>query len=86
MLPLVPAYAITIHKSQGKTLDKIILNIGDTEFAAGLTYTALSRTTDIKKIAFDWPFPKIPRFRSIFRSKLFTDRRSEEKRLAKLSI
>ena len=86
MLPLVPAYAITIHKSQGKTLDKIILNIGDTEFAAGLTYTALSRTTDIKKIAFDWPFPKIPRFRSIFRSKLFTDRRNEEKRLAKLSI
>ena len=43
MIPLIPSYAITIHKSQGQTLDKIILNIGEKEYASGLTYTALSR-------------------------------------------
>ena len=62
------------------------MNLGERDFAAGLTYTALSRTTDIKKIAFEYPFPELKRFRSIFRLKLFTDRIDEEKRLAKLSI
>ena len=42
MLPIIPLYAITIDKSQGQTLNKIILNIGDKEFASGLTYTAIS--------------------------------------------
>ena len=37
MIPLTPSYAITIHKSQGQTLNKIILNLGDKEFASGLT-------------------------------------------------
>ena len=43
MIPLIPSYAITIHKRQGQTLYKIILNIGEKEYASGLTYTALSR-------------------------------------------
>ena len=33
--PLVPAYAITIHKSQGMTLDRVILDVGEREFAVG---------------------------------------------------
>ena len=27
-LPIVPAYAMTIHKSQGQTLDQILINLG----------------------------------------------------------
>ena len=53
MIPLIPSYAITIHKSQGQTLDKIIINLGHREFASGLTYTALSRTTKLQNIRFD---------------------------------
>ena len=81
MLPLIPSYAITIHKSQGQTLDKIILNLGEREFASGLTYTAISRATKLENIAFH-PFPTLGRILQGF-NKSFRERLAEEKRLSK---
>ena len=81
MIPLTPAYAISIHKSQGMTLDKVILNIGKSEFANGLTYTGLSRVKKIEDLAFDDPFPAHERFLSIQKPKQFVYRREEDLRL-----
>lgn len=43
--PLVLAWALTIHKSQGKTFKKVVLDIGGGSFMPGQVYVALSRCT-----------------------------------------
>jgi ATP-dependent DNA helicase PIF1 len=49
-MPLKLAYALTIHKSQGMTLDAIEIDIGENTFAAGQAYTALSRAQSLKSV------------------------------------
>ena len=41
--PIVLAYSMKIHKSQGPTMNKVYIDIGDKEFSLRLTYVALSR-------------------------------------------
>jgi ATP-dependent exoDNAse (exonuclease V) alpha subunit len=43
--PLRLAWAVTIHKSQGKSYDRAIVDLGERSFAPGQTYVALSRLT-----------------------------------------
>jgi ATP-dependent exoDNAse (exonuclease V) alpha subunit len=42
-LPLRLAWAVTIHKSQGMSFDRSVVDLGRGAFAAGQTYVALSR-------------------------------------------
>ncbi|MFT4235837.1 MAG: AAA family ATPase [Microbacterium sp.] len=45
--PLRLAWAVTIHKSQGKTYDRAVIDLGAGAFAPGQTYVALSRLTSL---------------------------------------
>ena len=82
-IPLGLAYAITIHKSQGLSLDRAVIDLGSRENnEGGLTYVALSRLR-----TFDGLFLKPcewSRLEQINRREMIKMRIEEEKRLLKL--
>ena len=50
------------YDTQGsRTLRRVILDLGISEFACGLTYVALTRVRSLKDIAF-WPMSNFKRF------------------------
>jgi ATP-dependent exoDNAse (exonuclease V) alpha subunit len=67
--PLRLAWAVTIHKSQGKTFDRVVIDMGRGAFAHGQTYVALSRARTLEGISLKKP---------IQRSDLLTDNRVAE--------
>ncbi len=68
--PLMLAWSITIHKSQGKTLDEVRVDLGSGAFAPGQVYVALSRCRSIEGMELARPIregdvrcdPRIVRF------------------------
>lgn len=53
--PLRAAWAVTIHKSQGKTFDNVIIDLGRGAFAHGQTYVALSRCRTLEGVVLSKP-------------------------------
>ena len=74
--PLRLAWAVTIHKSQGKTYDRAVIDLGSGAFAPGQTYVALSRLTSLDGLYLSRPLrpsdirvdPDVQRFMASVRS------------------
>jgi len=49
-IPLRLAYAVTIHKAQGATLDCALIDVGGRTFEYGQAYVALSRLKDLESL------------------------------------
>jgi ATP-dependent DNA helicase PIF1 len=56
--PVRLAFAVTIHKSQGKTFEKVVIDVGRGTFAHGQMYVALSRCTSLSGIVLRQPIKK----------------------------
>ena len=53
--PVKLAWAVTIHKAQGKTFDRVIIDLGRGAFEHGQTYVALSRCRTLEGIVLRQP-------------------------------
>jgi len=56
--PVRLAFAVTIHKSQGKTFENVVIDVGRGTFAHGQMYVALSRCTTLEGIVLKQPLRK----------------------------
>ena len=79
-LPLKLAWAVTIHKAQGLTLDKVVIDVGRKEFSTGLTFVACSRVRHLEDLLFDPPFP-FQRLANLAKSQRLQERLLEDTRL-----
>jgi ATP-dependent exoDNAse (exonuclease V) alpha subunit len=84
MLLMILGYAMSIHRLQGNTMGKVILNPGKTEFALGLLLVGATRTKTFEGLAFTSPFPNFFCFAQIGKKKSLAARLEEERRLMAL--
>ena len=78
-LPLKLAWAITVHKAQGLTLHKVVIDVGRKEFCSGLTFVACSRVQELNYL-FIAPFP-YQCLSNISKSTCLHERLNEDQRL-----
>ena len=82
-IPLCLAWAITVHKSQGLTLEKAKINLGSKEFAAGLSFVAVSRVRSLNDVYFkQFTFERLQRIQSC---RQLQERMNEDERLISMT-
>jgi hypothetical protein len=82
-LPLTLCWATTIHKSQGLTLPKAVIHLGNKEMSSGLSFVALSRVKRLQDLCL-YPV-NFDRLMSITKCTTLHIRRKEEQRLRSLA-
>jgi len=78
-VPICLAWSITVHKSQGLTLQKAVMDLRKKEYAAGLSFVVISRVGALQNILFR-PF-SFKRLQRIKTCKRLQERLAEERRL-----
>jgi ATP-dependent exoDNAse (exonuclease V) alpha subunit len=86
-VPLRLAYAITIHKAQGATLDCALIDIGPNTFEYGQAYVALSRVKSLDSL-YIWELdpsafrvnPKVKKFLDSIDQTVLPDTTSDQSR------
>ncbi|XP_057862035.2 uncharacterized protein LOC131070490 [Cryptomeria japonica] len=78
-IPLHLAWALTIHKSQGLTLQKATIDIGPTK-RIGLMFMAISRVKSLQGLRIMPPF-SYDRYEKLNKGKQVVSRKREEERL-----
>lgn len=82
--PLQLAYAISIHRSQGLTLNQVVVDIGTSEFALGMIYVAMSRPKTIEGLFIDPGF-SFERLEKVNNKSGMQEKQQENNRLDELS-
>lgn len=80
--PIRLAWAITVHKSQGLTFNRVVIDFTGGAFSGGQTYVALSRCTSLEGIILTRPITsrdifvnnEVVRFSSMFNNKTLIDK------------
>ena len=54
-IPLIPAWGVTIHKAQGQSFERAIIDLSHGAFADGQTYVAVSRCTSLNGLVLTAP-------------------------------
>lgn len=82
-MPLTAAWAITIHKSQGLTLERAVVDLGEKDFSPGLSFVAISWLKSLKGLAFHLRFEhtRLQRKEESANMKMLRDDNEQQSRL-----
>ena len=91
-IPIKPAWALTVHRSQGLTFNRVVIDFAGGAFTGGQTYVALSRCTSLKGITLLKPLserdiivnPAVVEFSRLFNNRQLINEAMEQERANQL--
>ena len=91
-IPIKPAWALTVHRSQGLTFNRVVIDFAGGAFTGGQTYVALSRCTSLEGITLLKPLserdiivnPAVVEFSRLFNNRQLINEAMEQERANQL--